>query len=48
MRGLTEADLPSGVTWPAVVERVRARVGAEVEARGSWRMTNQVGLFTCR
>lgn len=48
MRGLTEAGLPVGVTWEAVVARVRARVAAEVEARGAWRMTNQVGLFTCR
>jgi SAM-dependent methyltransferase len=47
-RGLSETALPAGVTWAAFLERVRDRVAAEVDRHGAWRMTNQVGLFTCR
>ncbi len=48
MRALSADSLPAHVSWPAFLDRVRARVADEVERRGGWRMTNQVGLFTCR
>jgi SAM-dependent methyltransferase len=48
MRGLAEADLPGGVTWPAFLDRVRARVADEIERTGAWRMHSHVGTFTCR
>jgi SAM-dependent methyltransferase len=48
MRGLSADSLPTDVTWQAFLDRVRSRVAAEVAALGAWRMTNQVGLFTCR
>lgn len=48
MRGLAEADLPGGVAWEALLERVRARVAAEVDRTGAWRMHSHVGVFTCR
>ena len=48
MRGLAEADLPEGVTWPAFLDRVRGRVTAAVERTGAWTMHSHVGVFTCR
>ena len=48
MRGLAEADLPAGVTWPEFLDRVRARVAAAVGRAGVWRMHSHVGLLTCR
>jgi SAM-dependent methyltransferase len=48
MRALSADSLPAHVSWPAFLDRVRARVADEVERCGGWRMTNQVGLFTCR
>lgn len=48
MRGLSEDDLPAGVTWEAFLGRVRERVTADVERAGAFRFTSQVGLFTCR
>ena len=47
LRGLAGDDLPADVTWPTLLAAVRARVTADVERDGAWRMTNQVGLFTC-
>ena len=48
MRALSAESLPADVSWEAFLDRVRARVAAEVDRHGAWRMTNQVGLFTCR
>jgi hypothetical protein len=48
MRGLSEDALPGGVTWEAFLGRVRARVQAEIDRAGVFRITNQVGVFTCR
>lgn len=48
MRGLSEQDLPDGVTWEAFLGRVRERVQGAVERDGAFRFTSQVGLFTCR
>ena len=36
------------MTWPAFLDRVRARVADEVERTGAWRMHSHVGTFTCR
>jgi len=48
MRALSASSLPADVSWDAFLDRVRTRVTAEVDRHGGWRMTNQVGLFTCR
>jgi SAM-dependent methyltransferase len=48
MRALSADSLPADVPWAAFLDRVRAVVAAEVDRHGGWRMTNQVGLFTCR
>jgi len=48
MRALSAASLPADVPWAAFLDRVRTVVAAEVDRHGGWRMTNQVGLFTCR
>jgi hypothetical protein len=48
MRGLAEADLPPGVSWETVLERVRARVADEIDRAGVWRMHSHVGVLTGR
>jgi len=48
MRGLAEADLPVGVDWSVFLDRVRARVAAEIDRTGAWRMSSHIGVFTCR
>ncbi len=48
MRALSAGSLPASVTWVAFLDRVRARVTAEISRHGAWRMTSQVGVFTCR
>jgi hypothetical protein len=48
MRGLAEADLPAGVDWSVFLDRVRARVAAEIDRAGAWRMSSHIGVFTCR
>ncbi len=48
MRALSAASLPPGLPWADFLARVRARVAADVARHGAWRMTSQVGLFTCR
>lgn len=48
MRALSAGSLPDDVGWDAFLDRVRARVSADVERDGAWRMTNQVGVFACR
>jgi SAM-dependent methyltransferase len=48
MQALSGQLLPDGVTWPAFLDAVRARVTAEVERNGVWRLGNETGVFTCR
>ena len=48
MRGLAEADLPAGVSWEALLARVRARVAVDMDRTGAWRMHSHVGVLTCR
>lgn len=48
LRALDEAELPRGVTWDALLDRVRERVTATIGRSGVWTMRNQIVLFTCR
>ena len=48
MRGLSEDELPAGVTWESFIDRVREQVSDAIRREGAWRMHNRVGLFTCR
>ena len=40
--------LPAGVTWAALMERMRARVEATIASDGAWRCHSDVGCFVCR
>ena len=48
LRGLGEELLPPGVAWDDFLGAARARVADEVARTGHWRLTSQVGVFTCR
>jgi SAM-dependent methyltransferase len=48
MRGLSGDLLPADVEWEDFLGAVRARVAAEIGRYGVWRMSNQVGVLTCR
>lgn len=48
MRGLGEDSLPGDVAWEAFLARVLELVTVEVERHGAFRISNQVGVFTCR
>ena len=48
MRGFDEAQLPAGLDWETFLVHVTARVQDEITRTGAWRMTNHVGVFTCR
>lgn len=48
MRGFDEDHLPVGLDWDTFLGHVAARVEAEITRTGAWRMTNHVGVFTCR
>jgi SAM-dependent methyltransferase len=48
MRALTGSLVPTGVPWEAFLGAVRARVAAEIDRHGAWRLGNQVGVLTCR
>lgn len=47
-RGFDEEQLPAGLGWDTFLLHVTARVEAEIARTGAWRMTNHVGVFTCR
>jgi len=47
MRALTGALVPAEVPWETFLGAVRARVAAEIERHGVWRLGNQVGVLTC-
>lgn len=48
MRAFASDQLPAGLDWDTFVVHVAARVEAEITRTGAWRMTNHVGVFTCR
>jgi ubiquinone/menaquinone biosynthesis C-methylase UbiE len=48
MRSFYEPYLPADFAWPALLDRVRARVDATIGAEGVWTDTSDAGCFVCR
>jgi SAM-dependent methyltransferase len=48
IRSFHEPNLPAGVRWEDVVERLTEKVQAEIDSEGAFRVQVHAGVFVCR